>query len=51
MILQIRITTNKNGKRIAYYYGTGLRLHPISIVEAEIAIKTGTLFGKRAEAE
>ena len=51
MILQIRITTNKNGKRIAHYYGIGRRWLPISIVEAEIAIKTGTLFGKRAEAE
>lgn len=51
MILQIRITTNKNGKRIAYYYGTARRWLPMPIVEAETAIATGTLFGKPAEAE
>jgi len=51
MIIQIRITANKNGKRIAHYYGIGRRWLPISVEAAETAIKTGTLFGRRAEAE
>jgi hypothetical protein len=48
MTLQIRISTNKNGKRIAHYYGSGRRWLPISVVDAELAIATGTLFGRRA---
>jgi len=48
MTLTIRITTDKNGKRIAHYYGSALRLHRISVAEAELAIATGRLFNRPA---
>jgi hypothetical protein len=50
MTLQIRITTDKNGKRIAHYYGSARRWLAISVPAAELAISTGVLFGRRAEA-
>jgi hypothetical protein len=48
MTLQIRIRTNKNGKRVAHYYGSARRWLPLPVVEAEIALATKTLFGRRA---
>jgi len=51
-MLTIRITTNKNGKRIAHYCSLrgGWRWLPISVAAAELAIATGTLFGRKAVA-
>jgi hypothetical protein len=52
-MITIRITTNKNGKRIAHYYSlrSGFRRFPLSVEAAELAIATGTLFGRPAQAE
>jgi hypothetical protein len=49
----IRFSTNKNGKRIAHYYSlrSGFRRFPISVKNAELAIATGTLFGRPVQAE
>ena len=45
-MITIRITTNKNGKAMAHYWGLARRWLPISMDKAEIALATGTLFGK-----
>jgi hypothetical protein len=52
-MITIRFSTNKKGKRIAHYYSqrSGFRLFPISVEAAEMAIATGTLFGRPAQAE
>jgi len=39
--ISIRIRSNKNGKRIAHYWGEARRWLPMSIAEAELALATG----------
>ena len=51
MTLTIRITTNKNNRRIAYYYVSATRLHRISVAEAELAIARERLYNRPAVAE
>jgi len=52
-MITIRFSTNKNGKRIAHYYSqrSGFRLFPISVKAAELALATGTLFGRPVQAD
>ena len=47
-IIQIRIKTNKNGKRMAHYYGEARRWLPLSVAAAEIALATGNYYGRHA---
>jgi hypothetical protein len=46
--ITIRITTNKNGKQIAHYWGAAHRWLPLSVDAAELALATGTIFGATA---
>jgi hypothetical protein len=46
--ITIRIKTNKNGKRVAHYWGAARRWLPLSIDAAEIALATGEIFGGKA---
>jgi len=39
--ITVRIKLNKNGKRIAHYWGMARRWLPISLAEAEMLIATG----------
>lgn len=43
--ITIRISTDKNGKPIAHYWGAARRWLPISVDKAELALATGTIFG------
>lgn len=43
--ITIRIKANKNGKRIAHYWGAARRWLPISVDAADLALATGVLFG------
>ena len=45
-IIQIRIRSNKNGKRIAHYYGEARRWLPLSVDAAEVALATGNYYGR-----
>ena len=40
-LINIRFTTDKNGKRRAHYWGLAKRWLPISIAEAELRLATG----------
>jgi len=46
--ITIRISTNKNGKPVAHYWGAARRWLPISVDAAELALATGTIFGADA---
>lgn len=46
--ITIRIRSNKNGKRVAHYWGEARRWLPIAVDAAEMAISTGRLFGCNA---
>jgi hypothetical protein len=48
MTITIRIKADKNGKRIAHYWGQARRWLPLSIDAADIALATGTIFGRPA---
>jgi len=43
--ITIRITTNKNGKTMAHYWGLARRWLPMSVDAAELALATGTYYG------
>ena len=45
-MITVRISTNKNGKRIAHYWGMARRWLPLSVEAAELALATGTLFSR-----
>lgn len=46
--ITIRIKANKNGKRVAHYWGAARRWLPISVDAAEMALATGMLNACRA---
>lgn len=46
----IRIKTNKNGRRVAHYWGVAKRWLPMPVETAEIAIATGAWGNSKAVA-
>ena len=46
--ISIRLGTNKAGKPVAHYWGAARRWLPISVNAANLALATGTVFGKPA---
>jgi hypothetical protein len=44
--ITIRIRSNKNGKRVAHYWGLSKRWLPMSAAAAELALATG-FYGER----
>jgi len=48
--ITIRIQPNKNGKRVAHYWGAARRWLPIKLDVAEMAVATGSWDGYHVEA-
>jgi hypothetical protein len=46
-MISIRIRVNKNGHRIAHYWGLARRWLPMSVSAAELALATGTYKGQK----
>ena len=45
MTITIRIKSDKNGKRVAHYFGRARRWLPMSVFSAEMAIAAGIYMG------
>jgi hypothetical protein len=45
-MITIRIRTNKNGRRMAHYWGLARRWLPMPVAAAELALATGTYKGR-----
>lgn len=46
--ISIRIKANKNGKRVAHYWGMARRWLPMSVEAADLALATGSYLGSKA---
>lgn len=49
--ITIRITSDKNGKPVAHYWGAARRWLPVSVDAAQVALATGQFKGAKAVAQ